>query len=152
MDLPNTVWKGMLAQASQNMAVSQSAPRTRQHPVLHISDGLVILCGGGGGAVQILQDQTTLREISKILRINTSVCGAVGPLFVHQLSIIFMDLINLYTTYRQGGPCTEGGRREGGETGLSDLEMMSINGAVTLCETPWRRKESSRRGWPTSRP
>lgn len=147
MDLPNTVWKGMLAQASQNMAVSQSVPRTRQHPVLHISDGLVILCGGG--AMQLLQDQTTLREISKILRINTSVCGAVGPLFVHQLSIIFMDLINLYTTYRQGGPCTEGGRRE---ERRACLTSRCSSMAVTLCETPWRRKESSRRGWPTSRP
>lgn len=51
-------------------------------------------------SIQILQDAATLRDISRILRINIAVCGAVGPLFVHQLGIIFRDLINLYTTYR----------------------------------------------------
>jgi hypothetical protein len=52
--------------------------------------------------MDILYDQATLREMTKILKINTSVCSAVGGIFVHQLSFIFNDMLSLYTTYRCG--------------------------------------------------
>jgi exportin-1 len=42
-----------------------------------------------------------MRELTKILKTNSAVCGAVGSLFVHQLSVIFLDMLNLYTTYRR---------------------------------------------------
>ena len=67
MELPNSVWKQMMAQAAAN--------------------------------VQTLLDPNTIRELTKILKTNAAVCASVGPLYVHQLGIIFLDLLNLYTTY-----------------------------------------------------
>ena len=56
--------------------------------------------GWGLTLTQVLLDPATLRELTKILKTNTAVCGAVGSLFVHQLGVVFMDMLNLYTTYR----------------------------------------------------
>ena len=49
--------------------------------------------------LQVLLDPATMRELTKILKTNAAVCGAVGPLFVHQLGVIFLDMLNLYATY-----------------------------------------------------
>lgn len=50
--------------------------------------------------IQVLLDPVTLRELTKILKTNAAVCGSVGPLYVHQLGVVFLDMLNLYTTYR----------------------------------------------------
>lgn len=49
--------------------------------------------------LQVLLDPQTMRELTKILKTNAAVCGSVGPLYVHQLGVIFLDMLNLYTTY-----------------------------------------------------
>ncbi|KAM3571498.1 hypothetical protein VYU27_006474 [Nannochloropsis oceanica] len=67
MDLPNSVWRGIMAQAASN--------------------------------VQVLLDAGVIRELTKILKTNAAVCASVGPLYVHQLGVIFLDLLNLYSTY-----------------------------------------------------
>lgn len=67
MELPNSVWKGIMSQAAVNL--------------------------------QVLLDAATMRELTKILKTNGAVCASVGPLYVHQLGVIFLDLLNLYSTY-----------------------------------------------------
>ncbi|CAB1100876.1 unnamed protein product [Ectocarpus sp. CCAP 1310/34] len=43
----------------------------------------------------------TVKEITKILKTNTRVCGALGPLYIHQLSTIFMDVLKIYQYYSE---------------------------------------------------
>ncbi|CAM9406172.1 unnamed protein product, partial [Ectocarpus sp. 4 AP-2014] len=40
-------------------------------------------------------------QITKILKTNTRVCGALGPLYIHQLSTIFMDVLKIYQYYSE---------------------------------------------------
>lgn len=42
-----------------------------------------------------------VRELSKILRTNRSVCRAAGSIFVHQLSAICLDMLNVYKVYSE---------------------------------------------------
>ena len=42
-----------------------------------------------------------MKEIHRLLRINNRVCAAVGSLYVHQLSLIFMDMLNIYKLYTE---------------------------------------------------
>jgi len=51
--------------------------------------------------LQTLFDPAVMRELTKILKTNTAVCSAVGPLFTHQLSTIYLDMLNCYTVYSQ---------------------------------------------------
>jgi exportin-1 len=51
--------------------------------------------------VQSLYQITTSRDLSKILRTNTRVCSAAGPIYVHQLSNIFLDMLNIYRMYSE---------------------------------------------------
>lgn len=37
-----------------------------------------------------------LRDLSKMLKINSKVCAAAGAIYLHQLSLIFRDALNLY--------------------------------------------------------
>lgn len=41
----------------------------------------------------------TVKELQKIFRTNTRVCGAVGSIFIHQMSNIFVDMLNVYRLY-----------------------------------------------------
>eukprot|EP01041_Mallomonas_annulata_P009489 gene9489-19720_t len=52
-------------------------------------------------SVDSLYQVTTSRELSKILRTNTRVCAAAGPIFIHQLSAIFLDMLNIYRLYSE---------------------------------------------------
>ena len=51
--------------------------------------------------VQALADPNTIKELSKVLRINTKVCASAGCIYIHQLSAIFMDALNLYRFYSE---------------------------------------------------
>ncbi|CAN0453286.1 unnamed protein product, partial [Hapterophycus canaliculatus] len=40
-------------------------------------------------------------QITKILKTNTRVCGALGPMYIHQLSTIFLDVLKIYQYYSE---------------------------------------------------
>jgi exportin-1 len=40
-----------------------------------------------------------VRELGKILKTNSKVCSASGSIYVHQLSAIFLDMLNVYHLY-----------------------------------------------------
>ena len=46
--------------------------------------------------VESLVEPNTMKEMVKILKTNNKVCGAVGPLFTHQLQTFFLDMLNVY--------------------------------------------------------
>ena len=48
-----------------------------------------------------LAEVATARELSFSLRINQRVCSSAGSIFVHQLSNIFLDMLNLYRFYSE---------------------------------------------------
>lgn len=41
----------------------------------------------------------TIKEIQKILKMNCRICAAAGSIYVHQLSSIFNDMLNVYRLY-----------------------------------------------------
>jgi exportin-1 len=51
--------------------------------------------------VETLVEPSTIKEIIKILKTNNRVCGAVGPLFISQLRVFFMDMLNVYKVYSE---------------------------------------------------
>ena len=51
--------------------------------------------------VESLIDPNTIKEIIKILKSNTRVCGTVGPLFMNQLNVFFLDMLNVYKVYSE---------------------------------------------------
>eukprot|EP01039_Chlorochromonas_danica_P005713 gene5713-6297_t len=53
----------------------------------------------GSVNVQNLLQVETIRELSKVLRINAKVCSSAGAVYLHQLSVIFSDMLNLYRLY-----------------------------------------------------
>lgn len=55
----------------------------------------------GSQNISFLLQTDTVREISKILKINISVCTSAGSIYVHQLAIIFMDLLLIYRLYSE---------------------------------------------------
>jgi len=50
-------------------------------------------------STQVLSDQNTIKTLMTVLRINTRVCSTAGVIFAHQLSVIFLDMLNLYQYY-----------------------------------------------------
>lgn len=55
----------------------------------------------GAQSIEALLSPDTMTELSKILKINTKVCSAAGAIYLHQLSIIFHDSLNLYKFYSE---------------------------------------------------
>ena len=55
----------------------------------------------GGQDIQSLLQLETVKEIQKILRTNTRVCASAGSIFVHQLTTIFLDILNVYRLYSE---------------------------------------------------
>ena len=51
--------------------------------------------------VESLVEPNTIKEIIKILKTNDKVCGAVGSLYVSQLEVFFLDMLNVYKVYSE---------------------------------------------------
>lgn len=51
--------------------------------------------------VDSLLQLDTARDISRIYKISIRVCTAVGPLFIHQLSNVFLDALQIYHFYSE---------------------------------------------------
>ena len=83
-------------------------------PGLHIDRAVVIvrlmdlpstswqeIVSRGGEDVSSMYELDVVKELAKILRINTKVCAAAGSIYIHQLSIIFLDMMNIYRLYSE---------------------------------------------------
>ncbi|THG09893.1 hypothetical protein TEA_008712 [Camellia sinensis var. sinensis] len=63
-------------------------------------------------SVDFLKDQDVIRTVLNILQTNTSVASSLGTYFLSQISLIFLDMLNVYrmyselisTTIAEGGP------------------------------------------------
>jgi exportin-1 len=55
----------------------------------------------GAKSVQFLLQLETIKEVQKVLHTNTKVCASAGGIYVHQLTAIFMDMLNLYHLYSE---------------------------------------------------
>jgi len=55
----------------------------------------------GAANVAALLQNDAIKELSKILRINTKVCSASGSIYLHQLSNVFSDMLNVYRLYSE---------------------------------------------------
>lgn len=51
--------------------------------------------------VQTLLKVEVVKDLSRILRINIRVCTAAGTIYVHQLSTVFLDILNIYQLYSE---------------------------------------------------
>ncbi|KAH9727969.1 protein EXPORTIN 1A [Citrus sinensis] len=60
-------------------------------------------------SVDFLKDQDVIRTVLNILQTNTSVASALGTFFLSQISVIFLDMLNVYnelisSSISSGGP------------------------------------------------
>ncbi|XP_044468960.1 protein EXPORTIN 1A [Mangifera indica] len=63
-------------------------------------------------SVDFLKDQDVIRTVLNILQTNTSVASSLGTFFLSQITVIFLDMLNVYKMYSelisssiaQGGP------------------------------------------------
>ncbi|KAL7553456.1 hypothetical protein ACHAWF_016738 [Thalassiosira exigua] len=51
--------------------------------------------------VDFLVEPETIKDITKILKINNKTCGAVGSIYANQLQTFFMDVLNVYKVYSE---------------------------------------------------
>lgn len=58
-----------------------------------------IMQQAGTNLEETFNNPDTVRELVKLLKTNQRVCTAVGPLYIHQLSKTYTDLINVYKYY-----------------------------------------------------
>ncbi|KAL2558892.1 Protein EXPORTIN 1A [Forsythia ovata] len=70
------------------------------------------IIGQAHQSVDFLKDQNVIRAVLNILQTNTSVASSLGTYFLPQISVIFLDMLNVYRMYSelistsiaQGGP------------------------------------------------
>ncbi|KAK4789346.1 hypothetical protein SAY86_020665 [Trapa natans] len=51
--------------------------------------------------VEILKEQDVIRHVLNILQTNTSVASSLGTFFLSQISLIFLDMLNVYRMYSE---------------------------------------------------
>ena len=62
---------------------------------------MLIYSSQGVSNRQALCQADTLRELSRIIRLNNRVCASAGPVYMHQLSVIYLDLLHLYKLFSE---------------------------------------------------
>ena len=62
---------------------------------------VLFFCYFHAGDVTALHNIDAVKEIAKIIRINTRVVTAVGPRSVSQLGLIYLDMLNVYKAYSE---------------------------------------------------
>ncbi|OVA18398.1 Importin-beta [Macleaya cordata] len=59
------------------------------------------IIGQARQSVDFLKDQDVIRMVLNILQTNTSVASALGTYFLSQISLIFLDMLNVYRMYSE---------------------------------------------------
>lgn len=88
--------------------LSDSGPQIRlprEDVILRLMDSVntswLQLITEGSRDVNNLLVVETVKEISKIIKVNTKVCSSAGSIFVHQLASIFLDVLKIYKLYTE---------------------------------------------------
>lgn len=87
----------MLSDQGQAIMLQRSEIIVRLMSLPNATWGSIV--DAGKQNIEMLFQLDTVKEMSKVLRINTRVCTAVGSIYIHQLSNIFLDMINIYCMY-----------------------------------------------------
>lgn len=61
----------------------------------------VEIIGRARGSVDFLKDQEVIRTVLNILQTNTSAATALGTHFLSQITLIFLDMLNIYRMYSE---------------------------------------------------
>ncbi|KAL4595811.1 hypothetical protein ACB098_12G098700 [Castanea mollissima] len=61
----------------------------------------VEIIGKARQSVDFLKDQDVIRTVLNILQTNTSVANSLGTYFLSQISLIFLDMLNVYRMYSE---------------------------------------------------
>ncbi|KAI3756998.1 hypothetical protein L6452_04531 [Arctium lappa] len=61
----------------------------------------VEIIGHARGNVDVLKDQDIIRTVLNILQTNTSAATALGTYFLPQITLIFLDMLNVYKMYSE---------------------------------------------------
>ncbi|KAK2658465.1 hypothetical protein Ddye_004999 [Dipteronia dyeriana] len=59
------------------------------------------ILGQARQSVDFLKDQDVIRTVLNIMQTNTSVASSLGTFFLSQISVIFMDMLNVYRMYSE---------------------------------------------------
>ncbi|KAA3468516.1 protein EXPORTIN 1A-like [Gossypium australe] len=59
------------------------------------------IIGQARQSVDFLKDQDVIRTVLNILQTNTSVASSLGTYFLSQISLIFLDMLNVYRMYSE---------------------------------------------------
>nr|XP_043615011.1 protein EXPORTIN 1A [Erigeron canadensis] len=59
------------------------------------------IIGHARGNVDFLKDQDVIRTVLNILQTNTSVASSLGTYFLPQITLIFLDMLNVYKMYSE---------------------------------------------------
>ncbi|KAI3517798.1 hypothetical protein L1887_17018 [Cichorium endivia] len=59
------------------------------------------IIGHARGSVDFLKDQDVIRTVLNILQTNTSAASALGTHFLSQITLIFLDMLNVYKMYSE---------------------------------------------------
>ncbi|XP_010276735.1 PREDICTED: protein EXPORTIN 1A [Nelumbo nucifera] len=88
-----------------HMIQAESDPQTRDEYLQRLMElpnrKWAEIIGQARQSVDFLKDQDVIRTVLNILQTNTSVASSLGTYFLSQISIIFLDMLNVYRMYSE---------------------------------------------------
>ncbi|KAH8491658.1 hypothetical protein H0E87_023686, partial [Populus deltoides] len=88
-----------------HMIQAESDPQKRDEYLQRLMDlpnqKWAEIIGQARQSVDFLKDQDVIRTVLNIMQTNTSVASALGTYFLSQISLIFLDMLNVYRMYSE---------------------------------------------------
>ncbi|XP_042505745.1 protein EXPORTIN 1A-like [Macadamia integrifolia] len=88
-----------------NMIQAESDPQKRDEYLQRLMElpnqKWAEIIGQARQSVDFLKDQDVIRTVLNILQTNTSVSSSLGTFFLSQISLIFLDMLNVYRMYSE---------------------------------------------------
>ncbi|KAB5529717.1 hypothetical protein DKX38_019798 [Salix brachista] len=88
-----------------HMIQAESDPQKRDEYLKRLMDlpnqKWAEIIGQARQSVDFLKDQDVIRTVLNILQTNTSVASSLGTYFLSQISLIFLDMLNVYRMYSE---------------------------------------------------
>ncbi|KAJ6855105.1 hypothetical protein NC651_039930 [Populus alba x Populus x berolinensis] len=88
-----------------HMIQAESDPQKRDEYMQRLMDlpnqKWAEIIGQAHQSVDFLKDQEVIRTVLNILQTNTSVANSLGTYFLSQISLIFLDMLNVYRMYSE---------------------------------------------------
>ncbi|CAB4302171.1 unnamed protein product [Prunus armeniaca] len=92
-------------EAVGNMIQAESDPQKRDEYLQRLmnlpNQKWAEIIGQARLSVDFLKDQEVIRTVLNILQTNTSVASSLGTFFLSQISLIFLDMLNVYRMYSE---------------------------------------------------